>query len=758
MLAFAAFDGGGVRSRNGAQLVAPMVLWAMGPARLDEVATRATALVGTRASTAYGDHVADELATGLAERDVAVVSGGAYGIDGAAHRAALAADGITVAVLAGGLDIPYPAGHSALLHRIGQHGLLFTEYPPGVRPARYRFLTRNRLVAAASGAAVVVEAGLRSGAANTAAWARALGRVVAAVPGPVTSSASAGCHVLLRNGAELVTRADDIVELVGRIGELAEDQPRPTTALDGLGEAERQVYEALPGRGAATVDEIAIASGLMPEHVLGPLAMLELTGLAESRDGSWRIVRQRRSPGAARIVDWGSGLDSRLETGAHVAGRPLQAFEVVSTEQLTPHMVRVVLGSSNFDTFVPSKFTDSYVKLAFVADDIDVGALPQPLTMDSFADLPPEQQPAVRTITVRRVDEQARQITVDIAVHGEHGVAGQWAAAAQPGQPHLSDGTQRRLHTRPGRRLASAGRRRIRAPGDRRGAGGVARARRLARLHRGRRPRRRDTADRAGGRRGELGLCAAAAPIWSPRTAPETIAPLIEAVTTAPWLPGQVHVFIHGEAQAVMHNLRPYIRKERGVDAKWASSISGYWRRGRTEEMFRQWKKELADAEGAGAVASTSAGGWHSLWHGIRRLPARDLLPGPGWGNSVAVPMAFAELEARAEMALPPSVWSYVAGGAGDERTQRANREAFDRWGLMPRMFVGAAERDLSVEVFGLTLPSPLFMAPDRRHRAVRSGRPRRPGDRTRGGPHRSPDGRFHPDRRPDGRRCRRVR
>ena len=137
------------------------------------------------------------------------------------------ADGITVAVLAGGLDIPYPAGHSALLHRIGQHGLLFTEYPPGVRPARHRFLTRNRLVAAVAGAAVVVEAGLRSGAANTAAWARALGRVVAAVPGPVTSSASAGCHALLRNGAELVTRADDVVELVGRIGELAPEEPRP---------------------------------------------------------------------------------------------------------------------------------------------------------------------------------------------------------------------------------------------------------------------------------------------------------------------------------------------------------------------------------------------------------------------------------------------------------------------------------------------------------------------------------------------------
>ena len=287
LLAFAAFGAAEVRARGGP----PMVLWALGPERLDAVAQRAAAVVGTRASTVYGEQVAADLAAGLAEHDVAVVSGGAYGIDGAAHRAALACEGITVAVLAGGLDIPYPAGHSALLHRIGQHGLLFAEYPPGVRPARHRFLTRNRLVAATAGAAVVVEAGLRSGAANTAAWARALGRPVAAVPGPVTSSASAGCHALLRNGAELVTRVDDVLELVGRIGELAPEVPHPTTALDGLSDGERQVYEALPGRGAATVDEIAVASGLAPEQVLGPLAILEVAGLARRDEGRWRIVR-----------------------------------------------------------------------------------------------------------------------------------------------------------------------------------------------------------------------------------------------------------------------------------------------------------------------------------------------------------------------------------------------------------------------------------------------------------------------------------
>ncbi len=290
VLAFAAF--GGARAKP--QCRPPMVLWALGPVRLDEAAERAAAIVGTRAATSYGEVVTSDLVGGLTERDVAVVSGGAYGIDGAAHRTALAAEGITVAVLAGGIDVPYPAGHSALLHRIAQHGLLVTEYPPGVRPYRYRFLTRNRLVAALAGATVVVEAGLRSGAANTAAWARQLGRPVAAVPGPVTSSASAGCHALLRAGAELVTRAGEVVELVGRMGELADEPARPGTPLDGLSPSERRVYEGLPGRGAATVDEIAVAAGLAAEDVLGPLALLEMSGLVERVDGRWRIVRAKR--------------------------------------------------------------------------------------------------------------------------------------------------------------------------------------------------------------------------------------------------------------------------------------------------------------------------------------------------------------------------------------------------------------------------------------------------------------------------------
>ncbi|MEI7915171.1 MAG: DNA-processing protein DprA [Mycobacteriaceae bacterium] len=291
--AFVSFGAAALRDKPAGHR--PLALWAIGPLGLDEIGERSAAIVGTRAASAYGEHIAAELSVGLIERDVTVVSGGAYGIDGAAHRAALAADGPTVSVLAGGLDVLYPAGHSALLHRVGQEGLLVSEYPPGVRPARHRFLTRNRLVAALSAATVVVEAGVRSGAASTAAWARALGRVVCAVPGPVTSLASAGCHELIRTGAELVTRAQEVVEIIGKAGEFADELPRPSTALDGLGEIERQVYEALPGRGLRTPDQIAVAAGLPATGVLGPLALLEIGGFVECRDGKWRLARRMGS-------------------------------------------------------------------------------------------------------------------------------------------------------------------------------------------------------------------------------------------------------------------------------------------------------------------------------------------------------------------------------------------------------------------------------------------------------------------------------
>jgi NADPH-dependent ferric siderophore reductase len=118
-----------------------------------------------------------------------------------------------------------------------------------------------------------------------------------------------------------------------------------------------------------------------------------------------------------------------------VAGRPVHTFEVLRSEQLTPHFIRVVLGGSGFNTFVPNDFTDAYVKVVFVKHGVDVGALPQPLTLDSFNELPAEQRPVVRTHTVRSVDTERRELAIDFVVHGDHGVAGPWASAATPGQP-----------------------------------------------------------------------------------------------------------------------------------------------------------------------------------------------------------------------------------------------------------------------------------------------------------------------------------
>lgn len=283
-----------------------------------------------------------------------------------------------------------------------------------------------------------------------------------------------------------------------------------------------------------------------------------------------------------------------------MAGRPVHTFEVVGTEQITPHMVRVVLGGAGdgtgFDTFSPNDFTDAYVKLVFPPAGVDVSALPAPLTMDSFGGLPAVQQPTVRTYTLRKVDRERRELAIDFVVHGEHGVAGPWAAAAQPGDPAYLMGPGGAYAPDPAADWYLFA-------GDEAGLPAISAA--LESL----------PADAVGkafievaGPDDEVEVTApeGVSVHWIyrggradlvPEEAAGDHAPLIAAVKETAWLPGQVQVFIHGEAQAVMHNLRPYIRKERGVEPKWASSISGYWRRGRTEETFRQWKAELAEAE-----------------------------------------------------------------------------------------------------------------------------------------------------------------
>lgn len=192
-------------------LAPPLGLWVRGTQPLADLVATAVTITGSRAATGYGEHVATELAHGLAERDVTVVSGAAYGIDGAAHRGALAADVATVAVLPCGLDIAYPLGHTDLLRRIGEHGALISEYPPGTVPARHRFGARSRLLAALARAVVLVEAGRRTSTAPVTYAAGALDRAVLAVPGPVTSAQSVRPHELIRSGhARLVTTPAEI--------------------------------------------------------------------------------------------------------------------------------------------------------------------------------------------------------------------------------------------------------------------------------------------------------------------------------------------------------------------------------------------------------------------------------------------------------------------------------------------------------------------------------------------------------------------
>lgn len=274
----------------------PTGIWVRGPGHLAARCDRSVAIVGSRASTAYGSGVAADLASELADQGVTVISGGAYGIDAAAHRGALAVHGSTVAVLACGVDVPYPRGNAKLFDWIIQDHLLVSELPPGERPTRMRFLSRNRMIAAMARGTVVVEAAARSGARNTAAWAIECGRPLMAVPGPVHSALSVTPHELIRQGqAVLVTRSEEVVELVSAMGdntvEAARGADRPTDALEPRRLA---VFEAVPGRGAAGVGDIALRAGVSIPDCLGELAALEAEGLVRSARDGWRAVPGNR--------------------------------------------------------------------------------------------------------------------------------------------------------------------------------------------------------------------------------------------------------------------------------------------------------------------------------------------------------------------------------------------------------------------------------------------------------------------------------
>ncbi|MGZ4609046.1 MAG: DNA-processing protein DprA [Actinomycetes bacterium] len=277
----------------------PLALWVSGGGRLGRLTGRAVAVVGARACTAYGEHVAAEVAAGLCDRGWTVVSGAAFGIDAAAHRGALAVDGSTVAVLACGVDVVYPSAHGRLLSGIRDGGVVVSELPPGCRPTKSRFLGRNRVIAALGRGTVVVEAALRSGAMNTAGHAASLSREVMAVPGPVTSPMSAGCHELVRSAAaSLVTDAADIVDLVGEMGADAAPLRRgETRPHDGLDEVALRVLDALPVRQRAGPSSVARVAGLDVATVLRTLAVLSVRGLAESAEGTWRRAPAPRQPG-----------------------------------------------------------------------------------------------------------------------------------------------------------------------------------------------------------------------------------------------------------------------------------------------------------------------------------------------------------------------------------------------------------------------------------------------------------------------------
>lgn len=269
----------------------PLGLWVTGPGHLAHWSDRSVAIVGSRASTAYGEAVASDLGADLAATGVTVVSGGAYGIDISAHRGALAAGGRTITILAGGLDNPYPRGNRRVLDAVRATGLLVSEQPPGERPSRMRFLWRNRIIAALTGGTVVVEAANRSGAKNTVSWADACSRPILAVPGPVTSACSEGAHELIREGATLVANAAHIREAVAPMGqETLPLEQGPARPVDRLSEMQMTVFDVVPGRGGRTAEEIAIDCGVPLLVTISVLGELEDVGFVErSNSGRWKM-------------------------------------------------------------------------------------------------------------------------------------------------------------------------------------------------------------------------------------------------------------------------------------------------------------------------------------------------------------------------------------------------------------------------------------------------------------------------------------
>ena len=274
----------------------PIGLWTLGEAAIPPV-EHVVGVVGSREATSYGDAATAMVATKARSMGLTVLSGGAYGIDAQAHRAALGSSEpsvATVAVLAGGLDRFYPAGNVELLHQIAAEGLIVSEMPPGMRPNRYRFLNRNRLIAALSNATIVVEARYRSGALNTANHAHDLGRSVGAVPGPINVPTSAGCHRLIKETPTMLI--DDPADLETIFDTFtatptAQHMLGHERAYDTLTTEEMLVFDALPVRGRTTVEHLCGITGLFVPRITGILAKLSRENLVERNEQGWRKGR-----------------------------------------------------------------------------------------------------------------------------------------------------------------------------------------------------------------------------------------------------------------------------------------------------------------------------------------------------------------------------------------------------------------------------------------------------------------------------------
>lgn len=285
----------------------PLALWVVGAADLRLAALRSVAMVGARACTAYGEEIARAWSMELAAAGWTIVSGAAFGIDAAAHRAALAADGLTIAMVAGGVDVPYPVAHAVLLAQIADQGLIVSEVPPGESVRRQRFLSRNRMIAALSRATVVVEAAERSGTSATARAAWAMQRPVLAVPGPLTSPASAGCHRMVQERmAVLVTQCADVLSALDleTSGAAVASSPAagdPRAGRDSLSAREARLLDALPTRGTIDLPGLVRGSGLGVPDVLASVSLLVAQGWIEEGAQGWRRPRVPAAPASPAL-------------------------------------------------------------------------------------------------------------------------------------------------------------------------------------------------------------------------------------------------------------------------------------------------------------------------------------------------------------------------------------------------------------------------------------------------------------------------